>query len=252
MPRTYCVTYDIITPESAEDGDVSEHGFCDGGSASRQIPLPDGLCGDAVKTWAANFDFNVEVTPDEHEDYADPGVPEPHQYRADLSRFATAFRGEFSPMWSPYWDVQLIYWDEHFRYWRVVGCGDDVWFKQSARLRHAPTAGELWRRRKKWRDSTTAWRNAQRVSSLGLTLPISASEACARAMAKILLDAGATDPSGSRHSTGDWYTAVDADQDFRTGATTSYSYHLHGWTPDEERMIAALVKARNANAVLLP
>ena len=156
MPRTYCVTYEIITPESAENGDVSERGFCDLGSHSRQIPLPPDLCGDAVKAWSAQFDFDVEVTP---EDWPDWDPPPPTS------------------------SVQWMYPEVHESY------------------------------------------------------------ACARAMAKILLDAGATETSGSRHSTGDWYTATDADQDWRDGSTTSYSYHLDGWTPDEERLIAALVKS---------
>jgi hypothetical protein len=32
MPRTYTLTYDKVTPESAEHGDYSDHGFGDGSS----------------------------------------------------------------------------------------------------------------------------------------------------------------------------------------------------------------------------
>jgi len=38
------VTYDVITPESAEQGDVAERGFID--SRGWHVELPDGVCGE--------------------------------------------------------------------------------------------------------------------------------------------------------------------------------------------------------------
>lgn len=40
MPRTYTLTYDCVTPESAEDGGTSDHGFGDGASLT-SVSLAD-------------------------------------------------------------------------------------------------------------------------------------------------------------------------------------------------------------------
>lgn len=149
--RTYCVTYEIVTPESSKRGDAEERGFCDGGDRDYQIPLPADIWGQRFTEWRekGGYTFDVPINPDDWPGF-DPEDPE----------------------------------------------GEDE------------------------------------------------SAACCRAMAAILLDAGATETSGYPHQPGDWYTS------YRTGATTSYSYHLDGWTPEEESTIARLVKARNPRAAL--
>jgi hypothetical protein len=43
MPKFH-VTYDIITPESAEHADAAERGFID--TRGRHVDLPDGVCGE--------------------------------------------------------------------------------------------------------------------------------------------------------------------------------------------------------------
>jgi len=43
---------------------------------------------------------------------------------------------------------------------------------------------------------------------------------------------------------GTWYTDTDADIDYRTGAETRKSYHLDGFTDDEEREIYRRLTAR--------
>ena len=42
--NTFCVTYDITTPESAEHGDVAEAGFIDAGG--NRVVLPADMCGE--------------------------------------------------------------------------------------------------------------------------------------------------------------------------------------------------------------
>lgn len=44
MRQRFNVTYDIVTPESAEHGDTAERGFID--ADGRQIELPDDCCGE--------------------------------------------------------------------------------------------------------------------------------------------------------------------------------------------------------------
>lgn len=54
--------------------------------------------------------------------------------------------------------------------------------------------------------------------------------------AKYLLDRGAIEPSSSHFHPGVWYSTY-ADEDFRTGERTVESYHLKGFTKDEEREV---------------
>lgn len=58
--------------------------------------------------------------------------------------------------------------------------------------------------------------------------------------AKYLLDKGALEPSSSFFHQGIWYSTYD-DEDFRTGDRTVKSYHLKGFTEDEEREIWAAI-----------
>lgn len=44
MKSRFNVTYDIVTPESAEHGDTAERGFID--SRGNQVELPDDCCGE--------------------------------------------------------------------------------------------------------------------------------------------------------------------------------------------------------------
>ena len=250
MPRTYCVTYDIVTPESAEDGDVSERGFCDLGTRSRQIPMPPDLRGDAVKPWRAQFDFDVEVTPDNWPDY----IPAPNGWPV---RVAASKESDYGFAIKP-GQTDWKYGAYTLTHLCIDGFGNRI-----AVYTPDPNSDGSSFPRRSWSAASDIIPNGRLLGGPGARIVtdndaagmdpyIPDSEACVRAMARILLDAGATETSGSPHSTGNWYTALDADQDFRTGETTSYSYHLDGWTPQEERLIAALVKARNANAVLLP
>lgn len=50
QPRTRAifVTYEIITEESARDGEVAEHGYRCGGW---DVPIPDGCVGEAFTKW---------------------------------------------------------------------------------------------------------------------------------------------------------------------------------------------------------
>ena len=61
--------------------------------------------------------------------------------------------------------------------------------------------------------------------------------------AKMLLSEGATEPSSMPYHPGTWYTS-EGDMDYRSGETTSKSYHLYGFTETEEREIYKLVTKR--------
>lgn len=43
---------------------------------------------------------------------------------------------------------------------------------------------------------------------------------------------------------GIWYTAYKTEYDYETGAVTNYSFHLYGFTEDEERAIYNILKGR--------
>jgi hypothetical protein len=51
-----------------------------------------------------------------------------------------------------------------------------------------------------------------------------------------LRHAGATEPSSSQFHPGVWYSS-EPSQDYRTGASTTRSYHLEDFRPEEEREI---------------
>lgn len=52
-----------------------------------------------------------------------------------------------------------------------------------------------------------------------------------------LFDKGGTEPSSSQFSPNTWYSTPDADHDYSTGEDTYYSFHLVGFTPEEEKEI---------------
>lgn len=61
---------------------------------------------------------------------------------------------------------------------------------------------------------------------------------------EMLRDNGATEASSSSFHTGIWYTNNDHDTDYITGAVESRSYHLKGFTPEEERAVYAGMRGR--------
>lgn len=64
------------------------------------------------------------------------------------------------------------------------------------------------------------------------------SMAAVQRAAKIILEHGFVEPSaGPGFSPHLWYTTSDMDEDYRTGERTESSFHLHGWTEEEERAV---------------
>ena len=63
--RTYHVTYDIVTPESAEDGDYAESGWID--SRGWHCQAPDGCVGQAYIDWCKTQDLDHIIEPDEYD-----------------------------------------------------------------------------------------------------------------------------------------------------------------------------------------
>lgn len=51
------------------------------------------------------------------------------------------------------------------------------------------------------------------------------------------------EPSSSAGGPGTWYTNYDANENYQTGARTSYSYHLDGFTPEQETLVFNLYRA---------
>ena len=61
----YTKTYQIVTVESAVDGDFAEHGFTLPGGWD--YPIPDGCVGDDFKRWCEETGpFEVEITGEEY------------------------------------------------------------------------------------------------------------------------------------------------------------------------------------------
>jgi hypothetical protein len=54
---------------------------------------------------------------------------------------------------------------------------------------------------------------------------------------------GASQPSCTGSGLGAWYTCDEHSTDYRTGAAESRSYHLEGFTPEQEQAIWELVQA---------
>lgn len=55
---------------------------------------------------------------------------------------------------------------------------------------------------------------------------------------------GGNEPSSSQFHTGVWYTTPDPDRNYETGEDTYYSFHLKGFTPEEEEEIYNKMKLR--------
>lgn len=56
--------------------------------------------------------------------------------------------------------------------------------------------------------------------------------------------AGASEPSSSQFHQGIYYTTPDSEKDYSTGEETTYSYHPHNFTPEEEKAIWDGLKAQ--------
>ena len=54
---------------------------------------------------------------------------------------------------------------------------------------------------------------------------------------KFLKDKGGNEPSSSQFNVGVWYSTPDPDRDYHTGEETYYSFHLKGFTSEEEKVI---------------
>lgn len=63
--RTYHVTYDIVTPEAAEDGDYAESGWID--ASGWHYQAPDGCIGQAYIDWCKTQDLDHTIEPDEYD-----------------------------------------------------------------------------------------------------------------------------------------------------------------------------------------
>lgn len=63
MTRTYHVTYDIVTPESAEDGDYAESGWVD----RMGWRCNTDAVGQAYIDWCATQDLDHTIEPDEYD-----------------------------------------------------------------------------------------------------------------------------------------------------------------------------------------
>lgn len=55
---------------------------------------------------------------------------------------------------------------------------------------------------------------------------------------------GCVEPSSSQWHQGVWYTEIDPDRDYQTGAETRKSFHLYGFSKDEERAIFSRLTSR--------
>jgi hypothetical protein len=79
---TYTITYDKVTPESAEDGDVSEHGFYLPGGY--EYPIPDGCVGAEFTAWReATGPFDLPLETDEDTGVVDAAIAILREYGCD-------------------------------------------------------------------------------------------------------------------------------------------------------------------------
>lgn len=61
---------------------------------------------------------------------------------------------------------------------------------------------------------------------------------------RFLQDKGGNEPSSSQFHEGVWYSTVDPERDFHTGEEKYYSFHLKGFTPEEEAQIFEKINLR--------
>ena len=69
-PRYYSTTYEIVTEESARDGDFAEHGFVLHGGYD--LPIEDGCIGHEFTQWVDRMGVNqhLDGAPDDPDDYS--------------------------------------------------------------------------------------------------------------------------------------------------------------------------------------
>lgn len=72
--HTYRITYDIVTEESAEDGDYADHGFID--TAMTRVSTVDAPCGSAFLVWIADYSLDHALYVDDDEDPVDAFLKE--------------------------------------------------------------------------------------------------------------------------------------------------------------------------------
>lgn len=73
MAVRYAITYDKVTPESADNGDYSESGWYMAGGW--EYPCPDGLCGPEYGAWVEEQGFYQPVDPADPDDLNDGEDP---------------------------------------------------------------------------------------------------------------------------------------------------------------------------------
>jgi hypothetical protein len=61
---------------------------------------------------------------------------------------------------------------------------------------------------------------------------------------KEILEKGGVEPSSSQFHKGIWYTQIDSDKDYATGADERWSFHLDGFTEEQEKAIHEAVTAK--------
>ncbi len=61
---------------------------------------------------------------------------------------------------------------------------------------------------------------------------------------EFLTDKGGLEPSSSHFNTGVWYSTIDPERDFHSGEEKYYSFHLKGFTPEEEAQIFEKINLR--------
>lgn len=81
------------------------------------------------------------------------------------------------------------------------------------------------------------------VNEDGVPIEPDEDETIAEAAAKMMKYDGATEASSSHFHTGIWYTSY-GDTDYQSGETENRSYHLYGFTPEEEAEVFELMKPR--------
>lgn len=70
--------------------------------------------------------------------------------------------------------------------------------------------------------------------------------------AKEIIDRGSVEPSSTSFHPGVWYTTIDPDRDMRDGSETYYSFHLKGFSPEEEEQIFKMVMKKGESAKAEP
>jgi hypothetical protein len=109
MPRTYTLTYDCVTPESAEDGDFSDHGFGDGASLnSTSVRHLDANYPHGSPEWREQYDAaraaaTDTIEPDEYdiEEHGDESAAAVALVATLIRRHYGATEASSYPDWCP-------------------------------------------------------------------------------------------------------------------------------------------------------